>query len=279
MSDLYLLTSTEFPERMYGAFENIRLEKVSQPALVAIEDFLFRETDDQIKLPSPAPSAIVITDAKVNRSAIEETLAVVQFGLALLADEGLPSMHAGASISGDKCTFAQIIPGAQTDRQCRFADRINSSIATQWLKRCLAAHKTLQGRLHIAAHRYIRYAKSDERADALLDLCISLESLLDVHAEISFQFATCLAKVAESDGNAAMELADVLRDLYDLRSRIVHGDHQIGKKIKQLESKLPALHKGAKKILTRYILYASEHSREDWKLHLRSRLFTLEADE
>ena len=107
-----------------------------------------------------------------------------------------------------------------------------------------------------------------------MDLSISLESLLDSRTEISFKFGACLAKVTGESGKRAEEISELLSELYDVRSRIAHGDPAAAKGLINIEPKLPSIRRLARKVLTTYILFMSEHSREEWKKHLRSCLFS-----
>jgi uncharacterized protein YutE (UPF0331/DUF86 family) len=126
--------------------------------------------------------------------------------------------------------------------------------------------------MHITADRYVRYARTQHLKDSLLDLCISLESLLDSQTEIAFRFGTCLAKVTGQKGKAAETTAGLLSHLYGLRSKIVHGADP-EKELKKIESHLPNLHTIAQVILTKYVLFMSEHSRADWRQHLNALIF------
>jgi len=106
--------------------------------------------------------------------------------------------------------------------------------------------------------------------DALVDLCICLESLIESQTEISFRFATCLAKASRL-GNAE-EISDLLSDLYDLRSKVVHGTDST-KEHKRVTPNTTKLRLFARAILTAYILYLTEHTKDEWKKYLKSALF------
>jgi hypothetical protein len=96
--------------------------------------------------------------------------------------------------------------------------------------------------MHITASRYVRYARGDNQQDKLTDLCISLESLLDGKTEIAFRFGCCLAKVTGSKGKKAEDSAQLLSQLYDLRSKIVHGDPEAIKAMQKMEPNIALLH-------------------------------------
>jgi hypothetical protein len=131
----------------------------------------------------------------------------------------------------------------------------------------------LKERMHITASRYVRFLRADNVPDGLMDLCISLESLLDAQSEISFRFGACLAKFTGASGQTAQESAKLLWELYDLRSKIAHGDPKATKLIREIEPKIPILRILSRKILTNYILFMSGHTRDEWTAHLKSCLF------
>ena len=64
----------------------------------------------------------------------------------------------------------------------------------------------------------------------------------------------------------------LLSDLYDLRSKIVHGT-EATKEHKKIDPHVERLRYIARQILSTYVLYISEHTRDEWKKHLRSSLF------
>ncbi len=133
--------------------------------------------------------------------------------------------------------------------------------------------KELKDRMHITASRYVRYARSENISDGLMDLCICLESLLDSQFQISFRFGVCLTKLTGEKGQKAEEMATLLSELYDLRSKIAHGDPAAIKMLKQIEPKRAALHMLARRILTTYVFFMSEHLRHEWQSHVRSSIY------
>jgi len=86
--------------------------------------------------------------------------------------------------------------------------------------------------------------------------------------EISFRFAVCLAKVSAKDAELVSEL---LSDLYDLRSKVVHGT-DFTKEHKKVLPNTVKLRSASRAILTEYVLYMTAHTKDDWKKHLRSSL-------
>jgi hypothetical protein len=64
--------------------------------------------------------------------------------------------------------------------------------------------------------------KNDHR-ERVLDLTISLESLIPAQNEISYRFALYLSLINSANGPRRRALFDDFKLLYNLRSKIVHG--------------------------------------------------------
>jgi len=128
--------------------------------------------------------------------------------------------------------------------------------------------------MHITAHRFVRSARAENSADRIMDLCISLESLLDHRTEVSFRFSISLARVLRAKGSVSQKNADLLAELYETRSRLAHGDPAAGKLVRKLEPRFPEVTALAKELLTTYVLYVSEHSRDEWKAHIHDCLYS-----
>jgi hypothetical protein len=151
----------------------------------------------------------------------------------------------------------------------KFAKKLTKAAASTWVRHFFAARRKTKDRLHITADRFVRYSKMNNSRDALVDLCICLESLIESQTEISFRFAMCLAKI--SGLKSAEETSELLSDLYDLRSKVVHGVDS-NKEHKRVEPSAVKLRLAARTILTAYVLYLTEHTKEEWKKHLKSSL-------
>src|SRR5207302_8860173 len=102
----------------------------------------------------------------------------------------------------------------------KFPKKLVKAAASTWIHHSFAVRQKIKGNLHITADRFVRYLRMNNSRDALVDLCICLESLIESTTEISFRFAVCLAKVSSKNAEAISEL---LSDLYNLRSKVVHG--------------------------------------------------------
>jgi hypothetical protein len=77
----------------------------------------------------------------------------------------------------------------------------------------------------------------------------------------------CLARITEL--KHAEEISELLSDLYDLRSKVVHGTDS-AKEYKKVVPNAAKLRLAARTVLTAYVLYMTEHTKEEWK-NMRAR--------
>jgi len=249
-----------------------KTEKIdsSQGERLAIEDYFFSQ-DVKTTL-DPATTAVVVSQSLTPKATMEEFAILIEFALGILAVSGFQSVGIVATFNSLNCSEAlQRSNKAATDA-ATFPRRVRKAAASAWIRRFFAARLHTKDRMHITADRFVRYSRTKSSPDSFLDLCICLESLLDSQTEISFRFGTCLSKVMGGTGTEAEELSDLLSDLYDLRSKVVHGT-EATKEHKKIDPHVVRLHQVARRILTTYVLYMSEHTRDEWKKHLRSSIF------
>jgi hypothetical protein len=245
---------------------------LAPPERLAIEDQFFRKSGAKLRL-NQGTTAVIVPQAIAQGSSIEDYAILVEFVLAMTTVSGFQSVDVAATFNQVSCSDAVRRPSFQNlVAPPVFAKGLSGVAFSAWLRRFFAAHAKMPDRMHITGDRFVRYSRTDNVNDSLMDLCISLESLLDSQTEVSFRFGTCLAKVTGEKGEKAQETAKLLSDLYDLRSKIVHGA-DARKERRKIEPHLPTLRKIARNVLANYILFVSEHSRADWKQHLHSLLF------
>jgi hypothetical protein len=154
-----------------------------------------------------------------------------------------------------------------------FTTGLIGDAAAQWLYRCSAAKGKHPDRFRIAAGRYVRFARFQNPADALLDLCIALESLLDSQTEIAFRFTLTFVKLLKLKDGPARRTAELLSDLYALRSKLAHGDPAADKLLVKLLKTFPELRDIARRILVAYVLFIGDDDRDKWKGHLQSLIY------
>lgn len=268
MVECYALTTPPLPEALHGADADFSIRAISESERISIEDYFFSRG---VKLTlDRKTTAIVVPQNHLQNAGLEDFAVLIEFALGILTVSGFQPVTMVAILNASMCTDAAQRSYPEAANPPRFPKKLVKSAACTWLRHFFAARRRTKDSLHIAADRFVRYLRMGNSRDALVDLCICLESLIEAQTEISFRFATCLAKITgRPDAEAVSEL---LSDLYDFRSKVVHGTDPT-KQHKKVTPKAAKLRLAARTILIEYILYMTAHSKAEWREYLRSSLF------
>ena len=123
----------------------------------------------------------------------------------------------------------------------------------------------------VTLDRYNTSLVRDNSYDQIIDICISLESIVESSTEIKFRFSLYNALVAERDPVKRSEAFQVFQTLYDARSAIVHGDIRSksnAKKIDATKENMKEIQRMAVTVITYYLLYHFKTRRKTWRDHL-----------
>lgn len=268
MANYYALTKFPLPTALHGTDADCSIRTLSDRERILIEDYFFSK---EIKISlDPETTAVIVPQNETANATLEDFAILVEFALGVLSVSGFQPVAAASTLSSSSCSEALLRSYHETSDLPRFPRKLVRSAASTWIRQFFAARRGIKDRLHVTADRFVRYLRMNNSRDALVDLCICLESLIEAQTEISFRFAMCLAKVSGTSDPDSMSA--LLSDLYDLRSKVVHGtdaqrEHQ------RVIPNASQLRSAARVILTVYILYLTSHSKEEWKKHLRSSLF------
>jgi len=266
MAEYFALTGGPLPSTLFGEDSGHSIRLLSTQERLAIEDYFF-SLGERITIDA-ATTAVVVSDNYLSKTTLGDFATLTEFALSVITITGFSSITIAATLSSNRCTSAIIRPTNSTSPQ--FPSRLKKNAASTWLRYFFEAKTKSKDGLHITADRFVRFCKAGSTPDGLVDLCICLESLIESETEIAFRFATCLAKIT-GESNAE-ELSAMLSDLYSLRSKVVHGS-DFSKAHKKLAPNFSKLRLTARTILTKYILHLTQHSKDDWKRHLKSSLF------
>jgi hypothetical protein len=268
MTYQYAITSGPLPLALNGADGDYSIRSLTDKERVAIEDYFFGKN---IKVGISADTAaVIVPQGDIFGGTMEHFAVLVEFALAVLTVSGFQPVSMVAVLSDSNCVDALQRGNDGTVGLPVFPKRLVKAAASAWVRRLFAVQRKIKGKLHVTADRFVRYSRVTNSGDALVDLCICLESIIESQTEISFRFSTCLAKVSALRN--AEEMSELLSDLYDLRSKVVHGS-DFTKEHKKIAPKMAELRFAARAVLTTYILYLTEHTKDEWKHHLRRSLF------
>lgn len=265
LDHIYALTSTPLPPSVHGRDGEVSIRTLFDTERLAIEDFFFAN-NSKVTLDADV-TAVILPQDLAGTAALEDAALMVEFGLAVISVSGFQPVSIVAAFDGSKCIEAVPRSGGSVLAPApTFPRRLLNAAGSAWMRQVLRARAQTKDRLHIVADRFIRYSRSNDSWDALVDLCICLEALIESQTEISFRFAICLTKISQlKDPEAVSEL---LSQLYDLRSKVVHGADP-SKEHRKIQPRLSQIRFVARAILSAYVLFLSEHTKDDWKKHLR----------
>ena len=119
-----------------------------------------------------------------------------------------------------------------------------------------------------------------EMFDKIVDLTISIESLISGSQELSYKFALYNSFIATSDPDARREAFELLQSLYSARSGIVHGDTSTKDKKKVLDEVVnnwDNIVRIAKAALNYHLIFIQDKTKSDWDVHLKNLVLGLEA--
>ena len=273
MPDILLVTPSQIPRRLHSVSEGYSLRPLTKQEATSLEDRLFRQ-GMPVELPRPS-SVVSFPSVHIGHNSLNEYATLAEFALALLTSEGHALVTFASAFSEAECTRALPIPSpASPPAPIAFPRRLTRIGTTQWLRACHNAHRSATRKFEVTESRFLRFLRGIDPGDSLLDLCISLESLLTVQTEIAFRFSVLLAHVPGDRGALARDSSALLADLYELRSKIVHGDPAASKVLARLGPNQASLKDLARRILVAYVLFMSEHSSDQWGTHVRAILFS-----
>ena len=113
--------------------------------------------------------------------------------------------------------------------------------------------------------------------DKIVDITISLESLIAGTQELTYKFALYNAFVAETEPDARRNAFDLLHILYIARSRIVHGDTSFEERaFEKVTNNWESILRLARGALNYYLMFLHERNRAEWDQHLKNLVFGLE---
>jgi hypothetical protein len=269
MADYYALTRTPLPAALLGVDGEYSIRSLSDRERLAIEDF-FSTKDLKLSLDAKI-TAVIIPQNKTANATPQDFAVLVEFALGVLTVTGFQPITTVATFNVSSCTDAFQRSYPENPETPTYPRKLVRNAASTWVRHFFSARHKTRDKLHITADRFVRYLRMNNSRDALVDLCICLESLIETQTEISFRFAMCLAKVTGL--KEAEAISELLTDLYALRSKVVHGSDS-AKEHGKVGPNAAKLRLAARTILTAYVLFMAGHTKEEWKQHLKSSLFS-----
>jgi hypothetical protein len=104
----------------------------------------------------------------------------------------------------------------------------------EWARKIDRSHSSS---VDVAARRLVSaVANRMDKTDSLIDAVMVWENLVGTKTEVTFRVTAALAKLLESEPSKRRVLRKQLADIYEIRSRVVHGDSVETSRINQVYS-------------------------------------------
>jgi hypothetical protein len=107
--------------------------------------------------------------------------------------------------------------------------------------------------------------------DQIIDITISLESIVESSTEIRFRFSLYNSLIAESDSSKRRAVFEMFQTLYDARSAIIHGDihsRSNSRKIEKTIQTMPEIRKAAVAVISYFVMYQYKQRKLAWRDHI-----------
>jgi hypothetical protein len=106
-------------------------------------------------------------------------------------------------------------------------------------------------------------------SDRIIDAAICLESLIRSQQELRFKFALHLSFISTSTPQQRADTFELLTDLYDVRSGLVHGSDTTAK-LQKVQNQWDGVLRITKEALLYYFSYLETVRPMDWSNHLKA---------
>ncbi len=119
-----------------------------------------------------------------------------------------------------------------------------------------------------------------EFIDKLVDTSICFESLISGNTELIYRLSLYSSYISGSNAAERDEIFTKMKALYEVRSKIVHGDlkgNKIQQKIELVKNNWPEYQKILKSAVSYYLIYLSQNNKEDWDKHLHNLVLGVES--
>ena len=265
--NVVVISQTGLPAHLNGHYRGIDIRPVQDGERIGLEYWFDKNRSPIVVSTSATVVSIPVQSARI--SELNDLVLLIECAFGMVSTSGYQSCEIVAKLSGQKILLGEISPAGARIRPPAYVEGLSGLTLAALFHRVWSAYVRAGGKIHVTTDRFVRFLRNDTSPDALVDLCISLESLLDAKTEISFRFSTLLAK--QCGTNNAKHASDTLGRLYDFRSKVVHGADP-RKEYSKLEPMLPALRQYARQILGNYFLFLSEGTKEAWRVALKDKL-------
>lgn len=108
--------------------------------------------------------------------------------------------------------------------------------------------------------------------DKVVDSTICFETLTQGNTELTYRLSLNIAYISGNTANERLEIFDNMKLLYEIRSKIVHGDlggTSITKKIEKVRASWSNYEKILKSSVLYFLIFINQRSKTEWEEHLK----------
>lgn len=111
----------------------------------------------------------------------------------------------------------------------------------------------------------------DDFLDKILDSTICFETMTPGNVELVFRLSQNISFIVGANASERLEIFDKMKLLYDVRSKLVHGDlnEKAFKKVDEVKNDWANYEKYLRSAVTYYLLFLSLNKKEDWEQHVK----------
>ena len=263
--------------------DDIRVQEISD------EDYATLHREEKIFVPIVTPkSQCLVVDLQEDADyTAYEAAAKVQFVFKTFSQIPLILSHAAviAAARGQRAIVEKTLAlpvwgdyGQFLSSPFLFADEASAQKITQFFKVLTIAIQKHPGLLITLSRFNSCWLRSTDH-DRVIDVAISLESLLSSQTEIKFKFALFNSFIVGSLPEEREKAFELLQLLYDARSSIVHGDSKSQsnkRKIDKVLASMEEVFRMAQSAISYYIFFLYCRDPNDWQMHIEKLVFGTE---
>jgi hypothetical protein len=181
----------------------------------------------------------------------------------------------------DKIIDLSVISDAYLQKRTSYQIRadLRKDHISEFYKIVSAVHTKEPGIL-LTLDRFNSALVRQEDLDKIIDITISLESLINGTTELRHRFSLFNSWAAEGDSKQRKETCELLQLLYDARSTIVHGtslsEREYRKKIDPVLSQWDSIIKLAERCIGYHLFYVYQNDAGSWYQHQQNLVLGLE---
>ena len=220
----------------------------------------------------PGAKCLIVTGlpAKPTISQIEDLVLCSTFALNCFRSKGCAVFGSAYVLSNvKKLLVREVIPlelpyGAQSEKFV--LDPSARPDEVKALFQALMASIQSHAKFRHSLSRFNGALLRHHREDKIVDIAISLESIIGAQSEVSYRFSLNIAQIAETDPAKRADIYSTLRSLYNQRSNIVHGNSPLD--ATWFDSKWEEIVRVAKLALIRKADFLKDKPHAEWGEHL-----------